>query len=380
LLIASGIYPPEIGGPASYVPQLANELYKRGHQVIVVAPVITKIPSIEEPNGFNLVRYERSRKIRYVNFFIESLRAISTLLKAAKGVDLIFSNGLDLPSLIVCKLRKIPLIIKIVGDSAWEFSHTRSITHLNFEEYQNSENLYDKVIKHFYRSPLLTADGIIVPSRYMQEVVIKWGVPLDHIHLVHNAFLEPPAPISYQIEPRMLSGFKLLSAGRLLRLKCFDQIISCISKLKDVNLIIAGEGPEYSKLTKLIHELDLNERVFLTGRISKGELLFLFQNYADAFILNSIHETFPHILLEAISSKVPVIATNVGGVPEIIKNNNGLLIPPDKPSELLIAIEQVIQDHNLRQTFINNSMNILEDFSFKNMIDHTISVFERTIS
>jgi glycosyltransferase involved in cell wall biosynthesis len=210
---------------------------------------------------------------------------------------------------------------------------------------------------------------IIVPSEYLKRVIFKWGIPADKIRVVYNAVEKPR-----QIFSAVSRDF-ILSVGRLVPWKGFGTLIEIMKELpKEIKLIIIGSGPEYYNLKFKIENLKLNEQVKLIQQLPHEKLLDYFTK-AKIFILNTAYEGLPHVVLEAMAYGAPVIATNVGGNPEVIKNNyNGFLVDYDNKNQLKDAILKLWSDEELRQKFADNSFKESEKFSLDKMIKETIKV------
>jgi glycosyltransferase involved in cell wall biosynthesis len=375
ILITTGLFPPDIGGPATYVPRVAEALADRGHDVTVVAPQDRGVtgPIIA---SYSLVRFYRADFLRYINFFVELWRAFVTVLREARACDVMFVNGLDLPSTLVARLTGKPMVVKVVGDGAWEIAHNRGWTTLNVDEFQKVRGLRIGFFRLMLHTAAKRARAVIAPSRYLARIVEGWGVPGERICVVYNALSEPAASNNELPLPEGFdTGFRLLMIGRMIPLKRMEQVISILTYLDGAKLVIVGDGPSRGNLLTQATCLGLGERVFFTGRISQSDVWALLRDYADVFVLNSVHETFPHVLIEAAQCGVPVVATAVGGVPEIVQDGEtGLLISPDSPSELLAALERLRADSILRQRLASNSRQVTARFSPEQMIAETEQV------
>ncbi len=115
-----------------------------------------------------------------------------------------------------------------------------------------------------------------------------------------------------------------------------------------MTLAIAGDGPDRGALERRARELGLDGRVSFLGTVSREQVLRLFRA-ADASVLPSAWENFPHTVVEALAVGCPVIATAVGGVPEVVRDGeNGLLVPPGDAAALAEAIARFFSDGELR--------------------------------
>jgi glycosyltransferase involved in cell wall biosynthesis len=166
----------------------------------------------------------------------------------------------------------------------------------------------------------------------------------------------------------------IISAGRLVPWKGFVELISVMEFFPRAHLTIAGEGPERERLQRIIEDKKVAGRVSLRGNITRQELLALFKK-ADLFVLNSSYEGLPHIVLEALQARVPVIATDVGGTGELIQHEyNGLLIPAGDHSALRAALQRLLQDTGLRSRLAENGSASLEKFTWQSLVGKTEAV------
>jgi glycosyltransferase involved in cell wall biosynthesis len=385
ILITAGIFPPEIGGPATYVPRVAEALAARGPAVTVVAPQDrdSACPIIDPP--YRLVRFHRARAVRYANFFVELWRAFVTVLREARSCDVMFVNGLGLAATLAARLMGRPMVVKVVGDGAWEMAYNRGWTALNPDAFQRVHGLRIDLFRLMLHAAARRAQAVIAPSRYLARIVEGWGVPEERIHVVYNALIPPDpevgGPSGTALPPGFDQGFRLVTVGRLAPHKRIEDIIAVLTRLDNARLVIVGDGPEWDNLQALIEKLRLNDRVFMAGRLPRQAMWRLLADYADVLVLNSTYEGLPHILLEAAHLGVPVVATEVGGTPEIVQDGEtGLLIPLDSPDELVAALHRLQSEPDLRRHLAEGALCAVTLFSFERMIEETEQIIEESPS
>jgi len=186
--------------------------------------------------------------------------------------------------------------------------------------------------------------------------------------------LVDPAPVP------LTSSVKLVTACRLVSWKRVDSIIRAIEHTDEVGLLICGDGPEKNKLKQLARDLGLTDRIHFAGHRSRKEAMALMAG-CDIFILNSTYEGLSHVILEAMSLGLPVIATSVGGNPELVKHGEtGLLIKSGDPEALRSAILQLIRSPEMLQAMSENTKLAAETFSFSRMVNETEQVLSATQS
>ncbi len=181
-------------------------------------------------------------------------------------------------------------------------------------------------------------------GRHLAELAVARGAAADHVHFIPNA-VKPPTVTAAPFT-RTGEEVRIVAAGRLHPKKGFDTLIRAVGKLRsyglDVTCKIAGEGDERSKLEALIAELDLDDMVSLVGWTAD---VSGFLATGDLFAFPSHQEGFPLTLLEAMAVGLPVVATEIDGPLEILKDGRtGRLTPDDDPDRLAEALAEVIAD------------------------------------
>ncbi len=378
ITIVTGIFPPDIGGPASYVPKIARELVNLGWKVTVVT-LSDSLDYDDDIYPFRVVRLLRPQ-----NKLFRVPKTIWTIAKYAKSADLIFSNGLFPESVIASKIKRKPLVMKIVGDWAWERSTNKGWIDDPVIPFQEKRyKLQVETLKKIRSFAVKRANIIFTPSYYVRGIVEKWGVSSDRIHVIYNA-LELAVDNIQPIQLGYFEGWTAITVGRLLPLKGIDRIIRVISSLPNIRLAIVGDGPEMKNLQKLATDFGLNSRIIFTGQVSAKSVPQYLKS-ADLFILNSYVEGLPFVILEAMMVGLPVIATNVGGTGEVVQNEvNGLLIPPKDDEALRSAIVELIQNPDKRKKFVEAGyQTIKEKFRWESLVESTekllLSVMQNTI-
>ncbi|HEX2928413.1 MAG TPA: glycosyltransferase family 4 protein [Candidatus Binatia bacterium] len=369
VLIVSGIFPPDIGGPASYVPKMAAALLARGHRVTVVT--LSDAPQSSDASySFPVVRIRRSlfKPIRF-------LRTVAALVGAGWHADVLFVNGLYPEAVVANSILRKPQVQKWVGDWAWERATNQKWTRDTFSEFQERRGSWKtERLKKLRSFCVRRADAVIVPSRYLAATAARWGVAQEKVVTIYNAVeIDPPVPSVIPLSTQ----FKLVTVGRLIALKQIDRLIAAIRDRKNIGLVIIGDGPERGPLENLAREQGLTERIYFAGQKTNQETLSLMAG-CDLFVLNSTHEGFPHVVLEAMSLGLPVIATAVGGTPELIHNGvNGVLVAVDSARALPDALDRLMASPAERARLVNGAKQTMERFRSSTMIDQTEAVLIR---
>ena len=314
ILITVGIFPPDIGGPASFVPKIAELYSNLGHDVTVVC--LTDRKQTDNLN-FKVVRILRNQ-----NLLIRWIKTVSQIIRQGYNADLLFVNGLPMESYIANIFTRKKLIRKIVGDWAWERGMNKKIINESFDEFQNNKHNLHLEIAKFSRGWTATkADLIITPSNHLKNVVKGWGVKENRIKVIYNGTKLKNKPDPIDDQPN--DYFKFITVGRLAPWKNIDIIIEALSDYKKANqnfiFYIVGSGPEETKLKKLVNDLDLENFVTFTGQLQKEDLNYYLQK-SDIYIQASSYEGLPHVILEAMSHNLSIISTPIGGTNEVIQD------------------------------------------------------------
>jgi len=187
------------------------------------------------------------------------------------------------------------------------------------------------------------------------------------IHRVYNgldlSLFKPAAPAA---EP-----LRLLTVGRLIEKKGFRYLIDACHLLRvagfNFGCQIVGEGPEHSRLQELIDQYNLSDVVRLTGPLTQTELSELLAQ-SSIFVFPAVHDgagdtdNLPTVLIEAMASHLPVVSTEVAGIPEIVQQNvNGILVPEKDPAQLADAIRTIASDADLLKRFGSASRRVAEE-------------------
>jgi glycosyltransferase involved in cell wall biosynthesis len=370
ILLAADIFPPQTGGPATYVVTLANELTKRGDKVSIVSLNSNSDKSVVRCLLF--VVCWKGKTLRYLHY-------LWLLLKHAKNCDVIYAMGpvnSGLPALIAGRLRRKKVVVKVVGDYAWEQGVQRFGVKNDIESFQKEKNLPWQVkhLRNIERYVVCKSDMVIVPSKYLKRLITDWGCGWHHVQVVCNAVqLMKVEAIKKPDTERWI-----VSVARLVPWKGIKTLIEVIAELKikipQIKLKIIGSGPEQDKLNLQVTGDQLQDCVEFLGTLPKKEV-YSYLKSADIFVLNSAYEGLSHVLIEAIQSQCPVLASNVGGNPELIQEGeNGGLFEYNNKEEIKEKIQWALV--NATPAWSKKvSEKFRKDFSLDKMIQETIEVF-----
>ncbi|HOY55898.1 MAG TPA: glycosyltransferase family 4 protein [bacterium] len=376
IFIAADIFPPDIGGPATYAASLARALLVRGYEVRVLCYGKSGQQKIQKwPFMVNFVSKRWPMPVRYFLYFIK-------LLFLSRSFPVIYAQGpvtAGLSGWLVKKITGKRLVVKVVGDYAWEQARMLKKSEQGIDDWQIKPQYYatrffDKIKLRLWAERKVTyeADKVVVPSHYLKKIVTGWGVASEKIEVIYNTVsftATSQEPTKAEAKQKIgVSGDIIFSAGRFTPWKGFDFLIRLMPELLKINpnfkFIIAGEGIELENYQKTIRELGLLEKVFLPGVLDKKQMGDYFRA-ADIFLLNSGYEGLAHAVLEAMKYHVPVIVSDMGGNSEIVDNEiNGLLVPYNDQDGWLEAIVRLWRDKKLYQLFAATKMPDLPCFNY----------------
>jgi len=367
ILIITGIFPPDIGGPATYVPQIAEALFKRGHQITTIT-LSDCLGHDDKIFSFKVIRIPRHifKPWRY-------LLTIFTILRLCRGVGVLFVNGLAMEVALANLFMRKAMVQKVVGDLAWERAINLGWVRDNFEEFQKKKySLKVESLKTIRSWWTRKADRIIVPSQYLAGWVQCWKIPGQKVSVIYNSII--PASGIEPIAVPLRTPIKLVTVGRLVPWKRIDKIMEAMLPLEEVGLIVVGDGPDRARLEKEARVLGILERVYFANQRSNMEVRSLMAA-GDVFVLNSSFEGFPHILLEAMSLGLPIVATGVGGIPEILQEGqNGFLISPGDSDKLAEVLLKLVSFPSRRQVLGESAKLTARRFSLQRMVEETEAI------
>jgi len=383
ILITTPIFPPQIGGPATYTVEVARRLQQKGHKIRIVAF------TDDQPYSEDLETIPVRIKYPILGTLLRQIKLLSTLLSAVKGMDLIYMQDpmvVGVASLLVGKLTGKPLVLKFVGDSVWEkeFSFRRTDEYLD-----DFLKLPPKSLLLRFRISLLKfvfgrMSRIIVPSFYLRDMLIRhYGVKPGKVAVVYNS-VDSKSIEKIKRGRREKKGTKIITVGRIVRHKRMGDIITALHKLSlkfpDINLTVVGDGPEKAELERLVERMGMVQQVQFCGSINHNETLELLKT-ADVFVLNSTYEGLPHTVIEAMACSVPVIATGIRGTDEVIDDGRtGLLLPLDDEQVLVYAIAKLLEDKKLAERLAEQALAVVsEKFRWDNNLVKLEAELEKVI-
>lgn len=358
ILIVTSILPPEIGGPATYVPEIIKRLGRKYQFKILTFTPHPSTPFSDVP----VISVSRAG-----GFLRRQQRLLQHIFAKRHWANFIYAQDplvVGLTSVLVGKLLGKKVVVRYGGDPAWEAAFGQEKTKKLLLEFLQRP---DGGIKPWL-DVLLTRlsfslfDKIITNSQFLKEVIQKnYGVASKKIVVIHNAIEIGSLPRRQLAKKK---DFLALSFGRLVSWKKYDEIIEAIARINKrgkikVKLTIFGDGPERENLKKL-------GKGFLKLLPSKSHREALeYLRRADVYVLNSLYEGSPNQVIEAFSVGTPVVATDIPGTNEAaINNKTALTVKPGDVQNLSLAIEKILTDKLFAQKLVAGGKKMLDNFSW----------------
>ncbi len=336
-------------------------LARQGHQVVVACPPDSELAKRATERDIPIeplamrgeldlrAGYKLARLIKRESYQVAHCHSAH-----AHSVGVIASKLTRIPALVVSRRVDFP-----VGGKGW----------LNFYKYK-------------------AADKFIAVSKGVREVLIKGGIGEEKVVIVHSGidlrrFENIDSPEDLYKEFQLKGEEKVVGiVAALAPHKDYPNFLRAARIVADqlprVKFLIVGEGKEAGRLKRLIAELGLGDSVIFTGfREDIPRLLSLF----DVFVISSYLEGLCTSILDAMAAGVPVVATETGGIPDLVKNKeNGILVPPRDPKRLAEGVLRVLNDSNLAQGMVKAGHSTVRRFSAEQMAKKTEEVYRSVLT
>ena len=368
ILVTVGIFPPDIGGPATFVPKIAKYFQDElNYEIEILTLSDNKNSNIND--DFSVKRIDRNLPIIY-----RWLKTIFNIYKLGKNKDLIFVNGLGTEATIANIFLKKKIIRKIVGDPVWERAYSKAKISESFDEFQVKNYGFSISLQKKVRSfSIKKSDIIVTPSQHLKNFILNLGFK-NKIEIINNGVFIPEESTNIFTNDQI----NITIVSRLVSHKNIDKIINAISDLNSplINLNIIGDGPELNQLQKISLESNNKDNIIFHGKLNRDDINHIFLK-SDIYIQASNYEGLPHSLLEAMSYGIPVLCTPVGECKEILGNEDRgyILDLPVSKNNIKSKISEIIGEKDIAnkkgergKDFINEKYNLTNLFNlYKNL-------------
>lgn len=344
-----------LGGAQMHVFELTKELVLKGHQVTVMAGGTGTLTDELENDDIPYIPLQR---LTVPIHPMEDIMAYFEVRKMIKKLK---------PDLLAIHSSKAGIIGRLVGRSlriptvftahSWSFAGETS--HLKRWLFTLIEKIIGRITQ-----------GVITVSSYDYNLAIKYGIlPREKMRMIHNGIRDHP---SRRIKQTARSRIRLLMVARFAEPKDHILLLQSLKKVdsKGWTLTLIGDGPLYHKTKSFVQENQLTEQVFFLQE--RRDVTARLEN-ADVFILTSKSEGLPISIIEAMREGLPIIASDVGGVNELIDDqDNGLLVPKGDELQLIKALNTMLNSDLIRRKLGSAAREKYEQqFTFTDMFLHT---------
>ncbi len=351
-----GPLPPPSGGMANQTKQLQRLLASEGVQVTVV-----QVNAPYSPRWIGRVRGLRAcaRLVPY----------IVSLWRAARRVELfhIMANSgwswhlFAAPAVWIAKLHGCPVIVNYRGGEADRF-------------FQRSFRIVKPTLNR--------ASVVVVPSAFLHDVFERWGIGSVIVpNIIDLSRFYPAEPI---VVPGRERGPHVIVTRNLEPIYDIETALRVFALVKSrwtgARLTVAGSGPELNSLKSTAHALGVADSVEFVGRLDNEDIPKLYRS-ADIMLNTSLVDNMPISFLEAMASGVPIVSTDVGGIPYLVKHGEqALLAPPRDVSRLAGAIEQLWEQEEQRVRMAKAGIDLARQFEWRSVRERLFSVYASVVS
>jgi len=348
-----GQFPPHVGGVGVHIHTLSKELVKQGHDVYVITYPHKNIQDID---GIHVIGTKGLNipGVRGLMFKKNAKKALENLLKK-EDIDIIHGHYL-FPA----------------GAAAVEVGNAHGIKTYVTAHGSDMFEVYKKqpLMRSTIKNVLKRADCVLAVSNALRHEIIATGVTgiSEKTRLSWNSVdvdkFSTEENNSFKKENNLLDKPIVMFVGNLIKRKNVESLLEA-KKIanSDYYLVIVGDGPLFKKLNKKVEDENIRDVIFAGSRNDVENVI----PSCDVLILPSFSESFGLVLIEALACGKPVIGSNVGGITEIITDEVGLLVNPDKISSIAGAIDNVINDDEFRLNLSSKARNRAMDFSKVNI-------------
>ncbi len=323
IVIATPLYPPDLGGPATYAKHLGDEFRTLGHE----ARIVVFSPLLRLPSGIRHLVY------------------LARLLRAARGADVLFTldyMSAGIPAMIASVLLRIPLVLRFEGDFFWERTAERTRRDLTLREFVLHPPmlpLKDRLLMWLGRCVIRRARGVACSSEWRRSML---GALHDRAVIIPNALPEYRAPQSHGERERVV-----LWAGRMMHLKNLRRLIRAFAAVGDARyeLHLLGDGPERAGLEDMVKREGI-ARVRFFPPVAREALMTRMAG-AAFYVLPSLSDVWPNVIVEAIATKTPFLMTRESGLAEFVKDI-GIVVDPTNDEDIRRALTTLMDDDTRR--------------------------------
>jgi glycosyltransferase involved in cell wall biosynthesis len=384
ILVLTWEFPPRIvGGIARHVAELYPELVKQGHEIQLVTVQFGDVLADELVEGIHVHRVPVGESHHFFEWVVQMNRIMEeyggNLIRDQGGFDLIHAHDW------------------LVGEAAIALKNQFKlplVTTIHATEHGRNSGIYNDIHRHVHHQEFgLTHESwrVIVCTDYMKrEVAQALRTPIDKIDVVFNGIRAEKKQIPPEVD---LTAFRRRFAapdekivyyvGRMTHEKGIARLLEAAPQVLKarqgaVKFVIIGGG-NTTQYHYHARDLGIFDRVVFTGFMPDDDLN-IFQTIADCAVFPSLYEPFGIVALESFAARVPVVVSDTGGLPEVVKHGEtGLVTKRGDPNSIAAAITQVLEDTALAQRLVENAYRDLARFRWDRLAEQTAQIYQRVV-
>lgn len=375
ILIATGIFKPELGGPATVALELAKRLKATGHSVTVITYSNQPTYSFDEDLAFPIIRIVRRRN--KISNYYRYYRAVS---KAMPEHDITytldwFSAGV--PIWLASRSTHIPYIVRVGGGYIWEKYLAENKPPLTLKEFY-ARGLHKKYRLFFWliQKVLQNAQRVVFNSDEQRKLYQNiYNLKPENVLTIYNAI--PENRLSGLVNSYNTSHHErdkeIVFAGRLIKMKNIESLIRAFAKLKDqtFRLLIMGDGPLENELKQLVRDLRLEKRVDFIPAMSQSDLYKRIVN-SYLVVIPSWTDISPHQAYECLALGIPFLLTKENYLS--INNQHFLKIDPHSVDDIADKMNMLL-DPEAYKKFVDELHRITFDHPWSDVVSEHLKLF-----
>ena len=362
IAILSFLFPPKwVAGTeiASY--NIAKYLARRGHEIHVIASLDKSLPKESREEGFYIHRV-KCLGIRYFGIPSFWLIALPCLKKINPDIVHVQNTMIGMTGFLSKMLLRKPYIVFAQGDDIYHpWLFVKLSSRLVFRQASAvialTEHMKREMQKIQNREVLVIPNGVDLE---MFESTTLSGIARSKVELSETAKI-------------------ILFVGRLNPVKGLTTLMKAMKlispKYAQANLVLVGKGEERQHLQEMVKEFGLSSRVSFIGEVPNTKIPE-YMSASDVFVLPSLSEGFPVTIPEAMAAGLPIVTTNVRGLPEIVRDGeNGFTVEPQNPAQLAEKILLLLSDKELRQRISTNNNRKARQYSWETVVEKLEEIY-----
>ena len=357
ILLLTPFYKPFVGGAERFAEEIATRHPSSASITVYTTRSKRSLPAREIMNGVTI--YRLGLGCVYDKFFFPFLATAKALFHSYDVVHAVMASYAGAAALFIYWLKQTPYIITLQSGTLDTSAYACVI----------------RLILPLYRAIHRNARTVHVVSKSLRLRALSLGIPSEKITVIPNGI----DCKRYMNQGTLRIPLRIVVLARLEKVKGVRYAIEAMEhiliRFPEAELIIAGDGSERVALEALVREKKLQGKIIFKGAIAPDEVP-LFLMTGRVFVCPSLAEGFGIVILEAMAAGCAVVATNVGGIPDIVTHNvNGLLVPPQDARALAMAIEHLFKNTSVRARIRQSGLHQVSDFDWYHVAPRIFSLF-----